>query len=47
MEIDGARLISRIFALGETGLDENGRRVRLAADDADRAARDLAQLAAA
>lgn len=39
--INEQRLVDRIHALGQTGIDEDGRRTRLAADDADRAGRDL------
>ncbi len=39
--INAARLLARIHALGQTGLDEQGRRVRLAATDGDKAGRDL------
>ena len=38
--INGRRLLERLDALGEIGKDAEGRRTRLAADDADRAARD-------
>ncbi len=41
LTINGTRLISRITELGSVGLDSEGRRVRLAASDADRAGRDL------
>ena len=39
--INEARLLDRIHALGRTGLDAAGRRVRLAATDEDKAGRDL------
>lgn len=39
--INAARLIERIAALGRTGIDADGRRVRLAATDADKEGRDL------
>ena len=39
--INGRRLLERLDALGEIGKDAEGRRTRLAADDADRAARDV------
>ncbi len=39
--IDGARLVARLQALGETGRDEAGRLCRLAGSDADRAGREL------
>ena len=35
------RLLDRINALGEVGIDAEGRRIRLAADDGDKAGRDL------
>lgn len=35
------RLIDRINALGKTGIDAEGKRTRLAADDAEKAGRDL------
>ena len=39
--INTDRLIERIGLLGETGIDSEGRRVRLAASDEDKAGRDL------
>ncbi len=39
--INTARLIERINALGKMGMDEQGRRVRLAAGDGDKEGRDL------
>jgi len=39
--INGDRLLRRIHELGEIGIDPAGRRTRLAADDADKAGRDL------
>ena len=39
--INEKRLLDRINALGETGIDTQGRRIRLAADDGDKAGRDL------
>lgn len=41
LTVNAARLIGRIRQLGEVGIDAEGRRVRLAASDEDRAARDL------
>lgn len=40
ISINKERLLGRIFALGELGLDKEGRRTRLAASDGDRAGRD-------
>lgn len=40
-DINGKRLLERIRALGEIGVDPAGRRTRLAADDAEKAGRDL------
>lgn len=40
LSIDADRLLARIIRLGEIGRDENGRLTRLAASDADKAARD-------
>ena len=39
--INTDRLIERIELLGRTGIDAEGRRVRLAATDEDKAGRDL------
>ena len=39
--INGERLMERIRLLGETGKDETGRRVRLAASDGDKDGRDM------
>jgi N-carbamoyl-L-amino-acid hydrolase len=39
--IDGPRLLARLRALGEVGRDSEGRLVRLAGTDADKAGRDL------
>ncbi len=39
--VNGKRLLMDIETLGRVGIDAEGRRVRLAADDADKAARDL------
>lgn len=41
ISINEQRLLDRINALGEVGIDAEGRRVRLAADDGDKAGRDL------
>lgn len=41
ISINGKRLLDRINALGEVGIDGEGRRIRLAADDGDKAGRDL------
>lgn len=41
MELNEKRMISRLAELGRVGIDAEGRRIRLAADDADRAGRDL------
>ena len=40
LSINERRLIERINALGAIGIDSEGRRTRLAADDADKAGRD-------
>lgn len=40
-QINTQRMLKRLFALGKTGVDETGRRTRLAATDEDKAARDL------
>ena len=49
LSIDGARLLERIHRLGQVGRDADGRLTRLAASDADKAARDqlVAWIAAA
>ena len=39
--IDGDRLLARLRALGQVGRDSDGRLVRLAGSDADKAGRDL------
>ena len=39
--INEKRLLDRINALGKVGIDAEGRRIRLAADDGDKAGRDL------
>ena len=39
--VNGKRLLESIETLGRVGIDAEGRRVRLAADEADKAARDL------
>ena len=39
--VNGKRLLNDVDTLGRVGIDGEGRRVRLAADDADKAARDL------
>lgn len=41
LNIDAARLLTRLHELGATGRDANGRLCRMAATDADRAGRDL------
>lgn len=41
VKINEERLISRINELGQVGIDAEGRRVRLAADDAEKQGRDL------
>lgn len=41
MSINEKRLLDRINALGKVGIDSEGRRIRLAADDGDKAGRDL------
>ena len=41
LSINGERLLERINALGETGKDADGRRVRLAASDGDKDGRDM------
>jgi N-carbamoyl-L-amino-acid hydrolase len=41
VSINEKRLLDRIDALGEVGIGEDGRRIRLAADDGDKAGRDL------
>lgn len=41
MNINEQRILTHLHALGAVGLDAEGRRTRLAADDADKAGRDL------
>ena len=41
LSIDREKLISRINELGQTGIEPDGRRIRLAASDADKEGRDL------
>ena len=41
MENNGKQILGRLAELGRTGLDAEGRRMRLAASDADREGRDL------
>ena len=41
VKINEERLIRRINELGQVGIDDEGRRVRLAADDAEKQGRDL------
>lgn len=40
LSVNGNRLLERIHTLGAIGLDDSGRRIRLAASDADKAGRD-------
>ena len=41
MELNEKRMLGRLAELGRIGIDAEGRRIRLAADDGDRAGRDL------
>ena len=41
LSVNRERLLERLYALGAVGIDEEGRRTRLAATDADKEARDL------
>lgn len=41
MEVNGKELVERIHELGRVGIDEEGRRTRLAASDTEKAGRDL------
>ena len=41
LEINGEQLINRIHTLGNIGIGEDGRRIRLAASDTEKAGRDL------